>query len=96
MAVFDNLTDLVQGIQQTIRELQSNIQFNSKTGTYDMSKLNFTTVTRMQNALGKALKITKQHSILTNIKNVPWSNVGVNEKWYSRRRSNERVQCRRA
>ncbi|HCC2000808.1 TPA: LXG domain-containing protein [Listeria monocytogenes] len=53
---FDNLTDLVQGIQQTIRELQSNIQFNSKIGTYDMSKLNFTTVTRMQNALGKALK----------------------------------------
>ncbi|EAF1415808.1 T7SS effector LXG polymorphic toxin [Listeria monocytogenes] len=53
---FDNLTDLVQGIQQTIRELQSNIQFNSKTGTYDMSKLNFITVTRMQNALGKALK----------------------------------------
>ncbi|EAD3221527.1 hypothetical protein EAK17_08160 [Listeria monocytogenes] len=53
---FDNLTDLVQGIQQTIRELQSNIQFNSKTGTYDMSKLNFTTVTRMQNVLGKALK----------------------------------------
>ncbi|EAF1860860.1 hypothetical protein CKG26_02320 [Listeria monocytogenes] len=53
---FDNLTDLVQGIQQTIRELQSNIQFNSKTGTYDMSKLNFTTLTRMQNALGKALK----------------------------------------
>ncbi|EHN0478170.1 LXG domain-containing protein [Listeria monocytogenes] len=53
---FDNLTDLVQGIQQTIRELQSNIQFNSKMGTYDMSKLNFTTVTRMQNALGKALK----------------------------------------
>ncbi|HAC1202118.1 TPA: T7SS effector LXG polymorphic toxin [Listeria monocytogenes] len=52
---FDNLTDLVQGIQQTIRELQSNIQFNSKTGTYDMSKLNFTTLTRMQNALGKAL-----------------------------------------
>ncbi|ARM71804.1 hypothetical protein LMxysn_0169 [Listeria monocytogenes] len=53
---FDNLTDLVRGIQQTIRELQSNIQFNSKTGTYDMSKLNFTAVTRMQNALGKALK----------------------------------------
>ncbi|EAF5658125.1 T7SS effector LXG polymorphic toxin [Listeria innocua] len=53
---FDNLTDLVRGIQQTIRELQSNIQFNSKTGTYDMSKLNFNTVTRMQNALGKALK----------------------------------------
>ncbi|EKZ0861310.1 transposase [Listeria monocytogenes] len=53
---FDNLTDLVQGIQQTIRELQSNIQFNSKTGTYDISKLNFTTVGRMQNALGKALK----------------------------------------
>ncbi|MBC1543896.1 T7SS effector LXG polymorphic toxin [Listeria cossartiae] len=53
---FDNLTDLVRGIQQTIRELQSNIQFNSKTGTYDMSKLNFTTVSRMQNALGKALK----------------------------------------
>ncbi|EOS9335860.1 T7SS effector LXG polymorphic toxin [Listeria innocua] len=53
---FDNLTDLVRGIQQTIRELQSNIQFNSKTSTYDMSKLNFTNVTRMQNALGKALK----------------------------------------
>ncbi|EAF2386645.1 hypothetical protein CPC94_14485 [Listeria monocytogenes] len=53
---FDNLTDLVRGIQQTIHELQSNIQFNSKTGTYDMSKLNFTTVTRMQNVLGKALK----------------------------------------
>ncbi|EJT8159807.1 transposase [Listeria monocytogenes] len=53
---FDNLTDLVRGIQQTIRELQSNIQFNSKTGTYDMSKLNFTTVSRMQKALGKALK----------------------------------------
>ncbi|EPX8803216.1 T7SS effector LXG polymorphic toxin [Listeria monocytogenes] len=53
---FDNLTDLVRGIQQTIHELQSNIQFNSKTGTYDMSKLNFTTVSRMQNALGKALK----------------------------------------
>ncbi|TYU75365.1 transposase [Listeria monocytogenes] len=53
---FDNLTDLVRVIQQTIRELQSNIQFNSKTGTYDMSKLNFTTVSRMQNALGKALK----------------------------------------
>ncbi|MBF2536961.1 EndoU domain-containing protein [Listeria marthii] len=52
---FDNLTDLVRGIQQTIRELQSNIQFNSKTGTYDMSKLNFTAVTRMQTALGKAL-----------------------------------------
>ncbi|MDT0091944.1 T7SS effector LXG polymorphic toxin [Listeria marthii] len=52
---FDNLTDLVRGIQQTIRELQSNIQFNSKTGTYDMSKLNFTTVTRMQNVLEKAL-----------------------------------------
>ncbi|ELU8201880.1 LXG domain-containing protein [Listeria monocytogenes] len=52
---FDNLTDLVREIQQTIRELQSNIQFNSKTGTYDMSKLNFTTVSRMQNALGKAL-----------------------------------------
>ncbi|ARM72121.1 hypothetical protein LMxysn_0486 [Listeria monocytogenes] len=52
---FDNLTDLVQGIQQTIRELQSNIQFNSKTGTYDMSKLNFTTVTRMQNVIGKTL-----------------------------------------
>ncbi|MBC1569007.1 hypothetical protein HCJ20_08825 [Listeria sp. FSL L7-1425] len=52
---FDNLTDLVRGIQQTIRELQSNIQFNSKTGTYDMSKLNFTTVTRIQNVLEKAL-----------------------------------------
>ncbi|EPI9979189.1 T7SS effector LXG polymorphic toxin [Listeria monocytogenes] len=52
---FDNLTDLVRGIQQTIHDLQSNIQFNSKTGTYDMSKLNFTTVTRMQNASGKAL-----------------------------------------
>lgn len=34
---FDHLIDLVQAVQQTIRELQSNIQFNSQTGTYDLS-----------------------------------------------------------
>lgn len=51
---FDHLTDLVQGIQQTVRELQSNIQFNSQTGGYDLSKLNFATVSRMRKTLGKA------------------------------------------
>ncbi|ENA7832824.1 LXG domain-containing protein [Listeria monocytogenes] len=53
-AFFDHLTDLVQGIQQTVRELQSNIQFNSQTGGYDLSKLNFATVNRMRKTLGKA------------------------------------------
>ncbi|EOF7810992.1 T7SS effector LXG polymorphic toxin [Listeria monocytogenes] len=53
-AFFDHLTDLVQGIQQTVRELQSNIQFNSQTGGYDLSKLNFGTVSRMRKMLGKA------------------------------------------
>ncbi|EOX9180794.1 LXG domain-containing protein [Listeria monocytogenes] len=53
-AFFDHLTDLVQGIQQTVRELQSNIQFNSQTGGYDLSKLNFGTVNRMRKTLGKA------------------------------------------
>lgn len=53
-AFFDHLTDLVQGIQQTVRELQSNIQFNSQTGSYDLSKLNFATVSRMRKTLGKA------------------------------------------
>ncbi|MBF2674335.1 LXG domain-containing protein [Listeria marthii] len=53
-AFFDHLTDLVQGIQQTVRELQSNIQFNSQTGGYDLSKLNFATVSRMRKTLGKA------------------------------------------
>ncbi|EHN0477000.1 T7SS effector LXG polymorphic toxin [Listeria monocytogenes] len=53
-AFFDHLTDLVQGIQQTVRELQSNIQFNSQTGGYDLSKLNFGTVSRMRKTLGKA------------------------------------------
>lgn len=53
-AFFDHLTDLVQGIQQTVRELQSNIQFNSQTGSYDLSKLNFATVNRMRKTLGKA------------------------------------------
>ncbi|EAC5438474.1 EndoU domain-containing protein [Listeria monocytogenes] len=56
-AFFDHLTDLVQGIQQTVRELQSNIQFNSQTGGYDLSKLNFTTVNRMRKTLGKASAI---------------------------------------
>lgn len=51
---FDHLIDLVQAVQQTIRELQSNIQFNSQTGTYDLSKLNQATVSRMQQALNKA------------------------------------------
>ncbi|EAD7780034.1 T7SS effector LXG polymorphic toxin [Listeria monocytogenes] len=53
-AFFDHLTDLVQRIQQTVRELQSNIQFNSQTGGYDLSKLNFATVSRMRKTLGKA------------------------------------------
>ncbi|HBM3444450.1 TPA: EndoU domain-containing protein [Listeria innocua] len=53
-AFFDHLTDLVQGIQQTVRELQSNIQFDSQTGGYDLSKLNFATVSRMRKTLGKA------------------------------------------
>ncbi|HFK7780051.1 TPA: T7SS effector LXG polymorphic toxin, partial [Listeria monocytogenes] len=53
-AFFDHLTDLVQGIQQTVRELQSNIQFNSQTGSYDLSKLNFAAVSRMRKTLGKA------------------------------------------
>ncbi|EAD0588364.1 T7SS effector LXG polymorphic toxin [Listeria monocytogenes] len=53
-AFFDHLTDLVQGIQQTVRELQSNIQFDSQTGSYDLSKLNFATVSRMRKTLGKA------------------------------------------
>ncbi|ECW8242419.1 hypothetical protein F3247_13995 [Listeria monocytogenes] len=51
---FDHLIDLVQAVQQTIRELQSNIQFNSQTGTYDLSKLNSATVSRMQQALNKS------------------------------------------
>ncbi|EAE6034041.1 hypothetical protein E3303_06065 [Listeria monocytogenes] len=53
-AFFDHLTDLVQGIQQTVRELQSNIQFDSQTGSYDLSKLNFAIVNRMRKTLGKA------------------------------------------
>ncbi|EAC8104513.1 hypothetical protein IA51_06270 [Listeria monocytogenes] len=53
-AFFDHLTDLVQGIQQTVRELQSNIQFNSQTVGYDLSKLNCATVNRMRKTLGKA------------------------------------------
>ncbi|EBB5817239.1 hypothetical protein HY13_06150 [Listeria monocytogenes] len=53
-AFFDHLTDLLQGIQQTVLELQSNIQFNSQTGGYDLSKLNFGTVSRMRKTLGKA------------------------------------------
>ncbi|ECB9722140.1 hypothetical protein FL869_13680 [Listeria monocytogenes] len=48
---FDHLTDLIQGIQQTVRELQSNIQFNNQTGNYDLSKLNFSTVSRMRKTL---------------------------------------------
>lgn len=54
LAFFDHLIDLVQAVQQTIRELQSNIQFNSQTGTYDLSKLNHATVSHMQQALNKA------------------------------------------
>ncbi|EOI6974454.1 T7SS effector LXG polymorphic toxin [Listeria monocytogenes] len=53
-AFFNHLTDLVQGIQQAVRELQSNIQFDSQTGGYDLSKLNFATVSRMRKTLGKA------------------------------------------
>lgn len=51
---FENLTVLVQSIQQTVRELQNNIQFNSQTGTYDMSKLNLSSISRMQQALNKS------------------------------------------
>ncbi|HAO5824005.1 TPA: hypothetical protein IQC23_000361 [Listeria monocytogenes] len=51
---FDHLIDLIQAVQQTIRELQSNIQFNSQTGTYDLSNLNSATVSRMQQALNKS------------------------------------------
>ncbi|MBC1724508.1 T7SS effector LXG polymorphic toxin [Listeria seeligeri] len=51
---FENLTVLVQSIQQTVRELQNNIQFNSQTGTYDMSKLDIQPLERMHQALKKA------------------------------------------
>ncbi|WP_270994623.1 T7SS effector LXG polymorphic toxin [Listeria seeligeri] len=51
---FENLTVLVQSIQQTMRELQNNIQFNSQTGTYDMSKLDIQPLERMRKALDKA------------------------------------------
>ncbi|MBC1420533.1 T7SS effector LXG polymorphic toxin [Listeria seeligeri] len=51
---FENLTVLVQSIQQTVRELQNNIQFNSQTGTYDMNKLNLSSISRMQEALNKS------------------------------------------
>ncbi|MBF2664794.1 T7SS effector LXG polymorphic toxin [Listeria seeligeri] len=51
---FENLTVLVQSIQQTVRELQNNIQFNSQTGTYDMSKLDIQPLERMRKALDKA------------------------------------------
>lgn len=50
---FAHISDLVQNIQQTIRELQSNIQFNHQTGTYDLTKLDLDTVSRLQQALGK-------------------------------------------
>ncbi|MBF2509246.1 hypothetical protein IA936_10140 [Listeria welshimeri] len=50
---FAHISDLVQNIQQTIRELQSNIQFNHHTGTYDLTKLDLDTVSRLQQALGK-------------------------------------------
>ncbi|MBF2573575.1 LXG domain-containing protein [Listeria welshimeri] len=50
---FAHISDLVQNIQQTIRELQSNIQFNYHTGTYDLTKLDLDTVSRLQQALGK-------------------------------------------
>ncbi|MBC1771284.1 hypothetical protein HCA16_12080 [Listeria welshimeri] len=50
---FAHISDLVQNIQQTIRELQSNIQFNHHTGTYDITKLDLDTVSRLQQALGK-------------------------------------------
>ncbi len=56
---FENLTVLVQSIQQTVRELQNNIQFNSQTGTYDMSKLNLSSVSRMRQALNKSRGINE-------------------------------------
>ncbi|MBC2374818.1 hypothetical protein HBP80_05130 [Listeria welshimeri] len=52
---FAHISDLVQNIQQTIRELQSNIQFNHHTGTYNLTKLDMDTVSRLQQALGKEL-----------------------------------------
>ncbi|WP_239075194.1 T7SS effector LXG polymorphic toxin [Listeria seeligeri] len=51
---FDTLTDLVQSVLRMVNELGSNIQFNSQTGTYDMSKLDIQSLERMRQALDKA------------------------------------------
>ncbi|MBC1996671.1 hypothetical protein HCJ19_14255, partial [Listeria seeligeri] len=51
---FDTLTDLVQSVLRMLNELGSNIQFNSQTGTYDMSKLDIQSLERMRQALDKA------------------------------------------
>ncbi|WP_270997511.1 T7SS effector LXG polymorphic toxin, partial [Listeria seeligeri] len=51
---FDTLTDLVQSVLRMVNELGSNIQFNSQTGTYDMSKLDIQSLERMHQALKKA------------------------------------------
>ncbi|WP_271001600.1 T7SS effector LXG polymorphic toxin [Listeria seeligeri] len=51
---FDTLTDLVQSVLRMINELGSNIQFNSQTGTYDMSRLSVTSLEKMHQALNKA------------------------------------------
>ncbi|WP_271006143.1 T7SS effector LXG polymorphic toxin [Listeria seeligeri] len=50
---FDTLTDLVQSVLRMVNELGSNIQFNSQTGTYDMSKLDIQSLERMRQALDK-------------------------------------------
>ncbi|MBF2480551.1 hypothetical protein IA817_04375 [Listeria seeligeri] len=51
---FDTLNELVQSIKQTVKELSTNVQFNSQTGTYDMSKLDIQSLERMHQALKKA------------------------------------------
>ncbi|ENM1176368.1 hypothetical protein AB6R62_003038 [Listeria monocytogenes] len=51
---FDPLTDLVQSVLRMINELGSNIQFNSQTGTYDMSRLSVASLEKMRQALDKA------------------------------------------
>ncbi|ENM1176354.1 hypothetical protein AB6R62_003033 [Listeria monocytogenes] len=51
---FDTLTDLVQSVLRMVNELGSNIQFNSQTGTYDMSQLSVASLEKMRQALDKA------------------------------------------
>lgn len=51
---FDTLTDLVQSVLRMVNELGSNIQFNSQTGTYDMSQLSVASLENMRQAVDKA------------------------------------------